>query len=83
MGGLLAQTDLEEQLNMVALNCAGTIHTANRVVQAMLNQECGRILFTASIAGEMVAPVKRCTPQLRHSCCPLHTACAMSYGRRR
>jgi short-subunit dehydrogenase len=56
LGGLFAQTDLEAELNMVALNCAGTIHTAKRVVQAMLNQEGGRILFTASIAGEMVAP---------------------------
>ena len=41
---------------MVALNCAGTVHAAKRVVQAMLKQEGGRILFTASIAGEMVAP---------------------------
>jgi short-subunit dehydrogenase len=56
VGGLFSETALEEELNMVALNCAGTVHTAKHVVQAMLKQGVGRILFTASIAGEMVAP---------------------------
>jgi short-subunit dehydrogenase len=56
VGGLFAETDLDAELKMVELNCAGTIFLAKRVVQAMLHQGSGKILFTASIAGEMVAP---------------------------
>jgi short-subunit dehydrogenase len=56
VGGLFAETDLEAELNMVNLNCAGTVELAKYVVQHMLTRNEGRILFTASIAGEMVAP---------------------------
>jgi uncharacterized protein len=56
VGGLFADTDLDAELNMVYLNCAGTIQLAKYVVQHMKDRKGGRILFTASIAGEMVAP---------------------------
>ena len=56
VGGLFTETDLDEELNMVALNCSGTIHLAKHVVQHMQKARAGKILFTASIAGEMVAP---------------------------
>ena len=56
VGGLFPETDLAEELNMVNLNCSGTVHLAKFVVRHMLKQKEGRILFTASIAGEMVAP---------------------------
>jgi uncharacterized protein len=56
VGGLFAETDLDAELNMVYLNCAGTVQLAKYVVQNMLSRNEGRILFTASIAGEMVAP---------------------------
>jgi short-subunit dehydrogenase len=56
VGGLFAETDLRAELNMIDLNCAGTVHLAKHVVQKMLAQSGGKILFTASIAGEMVAP---------------------------
>jgi short-subunit dehydrogenase len=56
VGGLFAETDLDEELNMVELNCASTVHLAKHVVRHMLELNAGRILFTASIAGEMVAP---------------------------
>jgi short-subunit dehydrogenase len=56
VGGLFWQTDLDAELNMVYLNCAGTVQLAKYVVQEMVNRGKGRILFTASIAGEMVAP---------------------------
>jgi short-subunit dehydrogenase len=56
VGGLFAETDLDEELNMVNLNCAGTVQLAKYVVQHMTARNRGRILFTASIAGEMVAP---------------------------
>jgi uncharacterized protein len=56
VGGLFADTDLEAELNMVELNCAGTVQLAKYAVGQMLDQGEGKILFTASIAGEMVAP---------------------------
>lgn len=56
VGGLFAETYLDEELNMVNLNCTGTVQLAKYVVQHMTSRNRGRILFTASIAGEMVAP---------------------------
>jgi short-subunit dehydrogenase len=56
LGGLFKDTDLDEELNMVNLNCASTVHLAKYVVQQMAERGEGKILFTSSIAGEMVAP---------------------------
>jgi short-subunit dehydrogenase len=56
VGGLFAETDLDAELNMVYLNCAGIVQLAKYVVQHMVARNAGRILFTSSIAGEMVAP---------------------------
>jgi short-subunit dehydrogenase len=56
VGGLFAETDLDAELNMVGLNCAGTVQLAKYVVQQMVTRDAGRILFTSSIAGEMVGP---------------------------
>lgn len=56
VGGLFWETDIDEELNMVNLNCARTVHLAKYVVQHMVQRGQGRILFTSSIAGEMVAP---------------------------
>lgn len=56
VGGLFHQTDLDEELNLINLNCTSTVHLAKHVVRHMLKRNEGKILFTASIAGEMVAP---------------------------
>ena len=56
VGGLFSETDLDEELKMVDLNCSGTVHLAKHVVKHMVQLNAGKILFTASIAGEMVAP---------------------------
>jgi short-subunit dehydrogenase len=56
VGGLFTETDLDAELDMVHLNCAGTVQLAKYVVQHMLPRNEGRILFTSSITGEMVAP---------------------------
>jgi short-subunit dehydrogenase len=56
VGGLFWETDLEQELNMVELNCAGTVQLAKYIVKHMIPLNAGGILFTASIAGEMVAP---------------------------
>ncbi|AXC12510.1 Short-chain dehydrogenase/reductase SDR [Acidisarcina polymorpha] len=56
VGGLFAETDLEAEINLVRLNVEGTVHLAKHVVRHMVGRGQGRILVTASIASEMVAP---------------------------
>ena len=56
VGGLFQDTHLDEELKMINLNCSGTVLLAKYLVQQMLRQGSGKIFFTASIAGEMVAP---------------------------
>jgi short-subunit dehydrogenase len=56
VGGIFAETDLDTELQMVQLNCVGVVHLAKHVVKHMLSLNTGKILITASIAGEMVAP---------------------------
>ncbi len=56
VGGLFAETSLDAEINMVRLNVEGTMHLAKHVVQHMVARGEGKILFTASIASEMIAP---------------------------
>ena len=56
VGGLFSETSLEEELNMIDLTCVGTVQLAKYLTQDMVSRQAGKILFTASIAGEMVAP---------------------------
>jgi uncharacterized protein len=56
VGGQFWETDLDEELKMVELNCTGTVQLAKYVVRHMRELNLGKILFTSSIAGEMVAP---------------------------
>ncbi len=54
--GLFKDTDLEAELQVLELNCTGTVQLAKYVVRDMAARREGRILFTSSLAGEMVAP---------------------------
>ena len=56
LGGLFAETELEKEIRMVRVNVESTMHLAKHVVQQMVGRGEGRILMTASIASEMVAP---------------------------
>lgn len=56
VGGLFAETDLKQEINLMRLNVEGTVHLAKHVVRHMVARRKGKILITASIAGEMVAP---------------------------
>lgn len=56
VGGLFAETDLEAEINMIELNCVGTVRLAKDLVKHMVRRGQGRILITSSIAAEMVAP---------------------------
>lgn len=58
VGGNFANTDLEEELNLIELNVTSTVHLAKLVVQQMLARGSGRILFTSSIAGTMPTPLE-------------------------
>ncbi|WP_263418642.1 SDR family NAD(P)-dependent oxidoreductase [Terriglobus albidus] len=56
VGGQFWETDLEEELRMVSLNCTGAVQLAKYIIRQMHELNAGKILFTSSIAGEMVAP---------------------------
>ncbi len=56
VGGLFAETKLEEEIRLVRTNVEGTVHLAKHVVQHMVGRGAGRILITASLVSEMVAP---------------------------
>jgi short-subunit dehydrogenase len=56
VSGPFVETDLGEELNMVALNVTSTLHIAKYIVKDMVDRGSGRILFTASIAGTMPTP---------------------------
>jgi uncharacterized protein len=54
MGGAFAtQTDLEQELTIVDLNCRSTVHLAKLVLRDMVGRNQGRMLFTSSIASTM------------------------------
>lgn len=56
VGGRFVDTDLEAEINLVRLNVEGTMHIAKHAVKHMVAKGSGRILITASIVSEMVAP---------------------------
>lgn len=53
-----SETDLEEEINIVDLNCRSTVILAKYVVKQMQQRGEGKILFTASIAGAMPTPLE-------------------------
>ncbi len=57
-GDFARETSLDEELNMIQLNCASTVHLAKHVTRQMVARGQGRILFTASIAGTMPTPLE-------------------------
>src|SRR4051812_6511737 len=56
VGGPFAENDLEDEMNLIDLNVTSVVHLAKHVVQDMVARNDGRILFTASIAGETPTP---------------------------
>jgi uncharacterized protein len=52
-GAFATDTDLEQELTIVDLNCRSTVHLAKLVVRDMVARDAGRILFTSSIASTM------------------------------
>lgn len=58
VGGRFAETDLEEELNLIQLNVTSTVHLAKLAVRHMLANGEGRILITSSVAAEMPGPLE-------------------------
>jgi uncharacterized protein len=56
VGGKFTETDLQEELNLIELNVASSVHLAKRVVKDMADRGNGKILFTSSIAALMPGP---------------------------
>lgn len=60
VGGAFADTDLDDELRMIAINCNGTVHIAKRAVRAMLDQgpDQGerRILVVSSVSATTPTP---------------------------
>lgn len=55
-GDFARDIDLEADLRVVGLNCAGSVHLAKRILPGMLDRGAGRVLFTSSIAATAPGP---------------------------
>src|SRR5579883_1626913 len=56
VGGKFVETDLKAELNLINLNITSSVHLAKRVLQDMVSQGHGQVLFTASIAALQPGP---------------------------
>ncbi len=56
VAGPFEETDLNNHLNLIALNAASPVHLTHRVLGSMLARHAGRILYTSSIAATMPGP---------------------------
>jgi uncharacterized protein len=52
-GAFATETRLEDELEIVDLNCRSTVHLAKLALPAMVARDEGRVLFTSSIAATM------------------------------
>ena len=55
-GRFASETNLDDELNLIELNVASTVHLAKRVIRDMLAERSGKMLFTASIASTTPTP---------------------------
>ncbi len=53
LGGRFTETDLDTELDMIAVNVSSQVHLVKHVAKAMATRGKGRILITGSIAGLM------------------------------
>jgi short-subunit dehydrogenase len=56
VGGEFVRTELERDLELIALNVTSVVHLAKLVLPAMVERRSGRMLITASIASTMPGP---------------------------
>jgi short-subunit dehydrogenase len=56
IGGAFVDTDLEDELSLIALNVNAVVHLAKRIVPTMVARRTGRILITSSISALTPTP---------------------------
>ncbi|WP_218007744.1 SDR family NAD(P)-dependent oxidoreductase [Nocardia vinacea] len=56
LGGAFVDTDLDDELKLIAINVTGTVHTAKRVVRHMVGNGRGRILIVSSVSATLPTP---------------------------
>jgi short-subunit dehydrogenase len=56
VGGAFTETDLDAELNLIALNITSAVHLAKLVLPDMVARGDGRVLFTSSIAASAPGP---------------------------
>lgn len=56
VNGAFVETDLDDHLQLVALNVTGAVRLAHQLLPAMATRGQGRVLFTSSIAATMPGP---------------------------
>jgi short-subunit dehydrogenase len=56
VGGAFAETDLNAELNLIALNVTSAVHLTKLVLPDMVARGHGRVLFTSSIAASAPGP---------------------------
>jgi len=54
-GDFARETDLKDELNLIALNVTSSVHLAKRVLKDMVQRGTGKVLFTASVVSTMPA----------------------------
>ncbi|HEX4789604.1 MAG TPA: SDR family NAD(P)-dependent oxidoreductase, partial [Actinospica sp.] len=55
-GDFAREIPLQDDLRVVALNCAGSVHLSKRILPGMLERGTGKVLFTSSIAATAPGP---------------------------
>ena len=55
-GKFAEESDLDQELDLIQLNCTGLVHLTKLVLPDMLERDRGKILFTGSIAGTGPGP---------------------------
>jgi uncharacterized protein len=56
VSGRFDEIELDDDLRLIELNVASTVHLAKRLIPAMVQRGEGRLLFTASVAATMPGP---------------------------
>ncbi len=55
-GDFVRDTDLDDELNVIAVNVTSTVHLAKRFIPEMVQRQRGRVLITSSIAATQPGP---------------------------
>jgi short-subunit dehydrogenase len=56
VGGKFIETSLEQELDIIALNCNHTVHVAKLLVPGMVERGAGRVLITGSVVSTAPSP---------------------------